>query len=106
MINFFWELFCIKSLYFLDNSNISYKINLIGIEVKGLKLKLIRGILGLKGIMRGLLSKLINLIPIKNSIFKFIPILSSKRGILSSKRGILSSKRGILSHFYLIFKEI
>ena len=38
--------------------------------------------------MRGLLSKLINLIPIKNSIF--IPILSSKRGILSSKRGILS----------------
>ena len=63
--------------------------------------------------MRGLLSKLINLIPIKNSIFKFIPILSSKRGILSSKRGILSSKRGILSskrgilsHFYLIFKEI
>ena len=47
--------------------------------------------------MRGLLSKLINLIPIKNSIFKFIPILSSKRGILSSKRGILSLKRGILS---------
>ena len=42
--------------------------------------------------MRGVLSKLINLIPIKNSIFKFIPILSSKRGILS--------------HFYLIFKEI
>ena len=40
--------------------------------------------------MRGLLSKLISLIPIKSSIFKFILILSSKRGILSSKRGILS----------------